>query len=121
MSMLRSITDRTLLVVSLIVTFAVLLNACSINEFDGPSEKVLAALLAEKATRERIELALGKGYAWSEIGSAGWNSSYRTSPERVREATKRYSKLMHYTTASQRTWLFLDENDVLGAYFIGSQ
>ena len=120
--MLGFITHRGSRAAWLTATFAVLLFACSPpDDPDAPSEKALATLLAEHATRERVELTLGKGYTWYEKGTSGWNANYSTSPDRVREATKHYSRLMHYTTVWQRTWIFLDDNDVMRAYFTGSQ
>lgn len=118
--MLRSITDRRSRAALLAAAFAVLI-ACSPDDPDAPSDKAPAALLAERATREQIELTLGKGYTWYEKGTSGWNANYSSSPDRVRAATKLYSRLMHYTTAWQRTWVFLDDNNVMSAYFTGSQ
>jgi hypothetical protein len=88
---------------------------------DAPRKEVLQTLLSEHATRESIALKLGKAYVWDEQGSASWNANDSTRPREVVEASKRYRRVMVYTTTWQRTWIFLDDQDAMQAYFIAGQ
>ena len=89
----------------------------------APTEASLEQLLAEHATRVRIQEVLGKDYTWYEKGSSVWEEAlrYGDCPEDVRKAFDTYPKLMFYTTLWQRTWIFLDKNENMQAYFVGSQ
>ena len=98
--------------------------ACKPNDPYAPSKEKLQSLVDEHAKRSHVEQVLGKGYAWYEKGTASWSSfesPTNEDPEEVVVAGKKYSKLMFYTTMYQRTWIFLDENDIVRAYFVGSQ
>jgi hypothetical protein len=76
------------------------------------------------ATRAIVEKGLGKDYRFYEKGTPSWRafeSPTNENPKEVDEAGKKYSKLMFYTTMWQRTWIFLDDQNVMRAYFTGSQ
>ncbi|MCI0613410.1 hypothetical protein L0244_10500 [bacterium] len=111
--------------VYLISILAVLIiAACKPNDPDAPSEERLQSLIDTRASRSRVEQVLGKGYAFYEKGTPSWTafeSPTNDDPEEVVDAGKKYSKLMFYTTMYQRTWIFLDDNEVMRAYFVASQ
>jgi len=90
----------------------------------APSDQALKALLAEHATRERVEAVIGKGYKWYEKGTRSWEayeSGTASQPARVTAAGREYPQLMFYTTMSQRTWIFLDEHGQMQVYFTSTQ
>ena len=103
------------------VTVIIAALACSRDVSDAPREDTLRGLVEAQATRHQVERALGDRYRWAEKGTPDWHANDSTTPERVRQAAERYSKLMFYTTVWQRTWIFLDERGVVREYFIASQ
>jgi hypothetical protein len=107
----------------IIFSFAVVSSACRLPEDPhAPSKETLEQLLSERATRTRVEDVLGKEYTWYERGTPSWDALRNgDDPEDVRKAIQIYPKLMFYTTMWQRTWIFLDDDDIVQAYFFGSQ
>jgi len=39
----------------------------------------------------------------------------------LRENVTKYPRVMYYTTEWRMTWIFLDEKDVIGTYYLTSQ
>ena len=114
-------SHRRASVTAIALLYGWLITCAPLPDSGAPTEAALKSLLDERATRDRIELVLGKGYRWYEKGMPSWNANDSNRPDSVNEAAKRYSKLMFYTTMWQRTWIFLDDDAVMRAYFTGSQ
>ena len=130
MPVYRSVTKPGACLISLawgacVTALLALLVACTPPADPGaPTDKTLQALLAEHATRTRVEEVLGKGYKWYEKGTSSWRayeSALSSEPERVRDAAEKHPRLMYYTTMWQRTWIFLDDHDVMQVYFTSTQ
>jgi hypothetical protein len=117
--MIRRTIYRTLCVTVLLVfPFA----ACSpVNDPTAPNQETLRKLLLDGANRHQVEKTLGAGYRLYERGGSGWDSLRSTSSQKVQEATNRFPRVMFYTTMWQRTFVFLDKDDVMRDFAITDQ
>lgn len=89
------------------------------DDHAAPKKDQLKALLDEKADRQRIEKVLGRIYTLYEKDTPNWSafkSTCSSHPERVDLVAEKYPKFMLYTTTWHRTWIFLDDNDVMQEY-----
>jgi hypothetical protein len=121
---MRSVRRVTPFAIALCVLAAL---GCDIAD-DIAHKKKLEALVARAATRPEIARELGEHYDFSEKGTPSWEELQsfldREPPSMlvpVRENVKKYPKVMYYTTMWRMTWIFLDEKDIIRAYYLSAQ
>lgn len=88
----------------------------------------LEALVRRAATRAEVLSELGPGYTEYEKRTPSWEpleTFLRREPASdlrpLRENVTKYPTVVYYTTAWRMTWLFLDERDVIRAYYLTAQ
>src|SRR4030095_9745130 len=98
-------------------------SACTFAN-DLAHKRKLESLLKRGATRPQIVSVLGDDYQFSQKNTASW-ALLQTFLDRepatdflpARENAQKYPKVMLYSYAWHITWIFLDEKDVLRAYY----
>ncbi|SRR5260221_9902799 len=96
-------------------------------EWDNPSRAEVEALLARRADRQEVAVAIGADYQWDEPGDNGGLAEFLAREPRdqykpVREALQKGRRVMYYTGGAwQQTWLFFDESEHLVGYWFNTQ
>lgn len=91
-------------------------------------KRKLEDLVQKGATRAEIARQFGDDYTSYEKGTPSWKDLERflqrepsSSLRPVRDNAAKYPKIMYYTTMWRMTWIFLDENEVIRAYYFSAQ
>lgn len=85
-------------------------------------------LLATNAPLAAVESTLGVHFVVSRRGSAEWNRTFTNhtsydipSYKRIVETMEKSDAIGHTSSSSLLTWIFLDKNDRLVGFEVGSQ
>jgi hypothetical protein len=100
-------------------------SACS---DDAEHRAVLDALVRQGAKQEEVKKQLGPNMTIYERGTQSWADLQsflsREPPTKLvplRQAVEKYPRILYYTTAWRMTWIFLDEQGSVRAYYLTGQ
>jgi hypothetical protein len=109
------------------VVVSLLVVGCE-SAVDRAHKRTLESLVQRGATRAEVLRELGPGHTVYEKGTPSWEpleTFLRREPASdlrpLRENVLRYPTVVYYTTAWRMTWIFLDEKDVIRAYYLTAQ
>ena len=95
---------------------------------DLEHKKKLEVLVQRGATRAEVAQDLGPGYTMYEKETPSWEALQSFLKREavsdllpLRENVTKYPRVMYYTTAWRMTWIFLDDKDVIRAYYLTAQ
>ena len=115
---------RVSLVACVLLTF-VALSGCS---DDAKHRALLDSLVRNGANQQEVTAKLGSGVTVYERGFPSWNDLQRFLDREpaanfgpLREAAKKYPRILYYTTEWRMTWIFVDERGIARGYHLSSQ
>ena len=101
--------------------------SCGINDFKRLEDKI-RPLVARKATKSEVVVALGTTFLLYSKGQSSWEVLnqvlLREGPNRmvaVRQRLPSSSSVMLYSTPEMMTWVFLDANEKIVDFVVGAQ
>jgi hypothetical protein len=85
-------------------------------------------LVREGVREDEAALRLDMKFEVSERGARSWDDLQRflagepqTTLRPLREAVKKYPRILYHTTMWQMTWLFVDKDGIVRDYYVTSQ
>ena len=107
--------------------FRLIFISCGINDFKRQEDKI-RPLVARKATKSEVVVALGTTFLLYSKGQSSWEVLnqvlLREGPNRmvaVRQRLPSSSSVMLYSTPEMMTWVFLDANEKIVDFVVGAQ
>jgi hypothetical protein len=95
---------------------------------DHEHRAMLEALVRREADQQEAIKQLGAGVEAHERGKQSWTELQRFLDRRaesefrpLRDAVKKYPRILYHTTAWQMTWIFVDERGVVRGFYLTSQ
>jgi len=106
------------------LAFATTLGGCA----EAEHRAALDAIVREGVTEAQLPTRLNIRFEVRQRGEPSWDALLTflaREPQGnfgpLREAVKKYPRILYHTTAWQMTWLFVDEEGVVRGYFLSSQ
>jgi hypothetical protein len=103
-----------------------LVSSAACSDYEHRAE--LTSLVSEQASEAEVRERLGLQFSAYDRGTEDWKhleSFLDREPAAtlvpVREAVKKYRRILYHTTAWQITWVFLDEEGVIRDFYLTSQ